>query len=66
MWRPKFGITNIFDPQLFIDPDGQLPLSLKISKNLQAWMRPIDVLTADQLINGMPDIGSDINGFEVQ
>jgi len=43
-----------------------LPLSVKQMERLKEWVRPCDVIPSDQWVNGMPDIATEINGYEVQ
>jgi hypothetical protein len=43
-----------------------LSLSIKQMERLKEWVRPCDVISGDQWINGMPDIATEINGYEVQ
>lgn len=34
-------------------------------KNLQEWARPKDHIPHEQFVNGMPDIATQVNGYEV-
>lgn len=65
IFSPEQGITNIFANEVFMDPDGMLALSVKQMERLKEWVRPCDVIPSDQWINGMPDIATEINGYEV-
>jgi len=42
-----------------------LKLSIKQMERLKEWVRPCDVIPSDQWVNGMPDIATEINGYEV-
>lgn len=44
VWAPEKGIINIFSPELYTDPDGLLPLSLKQTKNFKEWVRPVEII----------------------
>jgi len=50
---------------VYQDPDGMLKLSIKQMERLKEWVRPCDVIPSDQWLNGMPDVATEINGFEV-
>ena len=65
LWEPHLGIINIFDEYPFQDPDGNLALSTRQMKHMKEWARPIDVADPATFIRGMPDIATEINGFEV-
>jgi len=66
LWSPPHGITNIYSQTLYTDPNGTLPLSLKDHGNFDHWARLIDVLDKQYYINGLPDVASQITGYEVQ
>lgn len=59
------GIVNVFENDLFEDPDGLLPLSMKQMKALNNWARPIEVLKKTEFVNGMPEVAGEITGYEV-
>ena len=56
---------SIFENKEYVDPDGLLPLSVKQMEKLKYWQRAVDMIPTEQLVNGMPDIATDINGYEV-
>ena len=47
------------------DPEGLLPLSVRQMQKLREWSRPKDMIPHEQFVNGMPDIATGINGYEV-
>ena len=56
---------NIFENKHFEDPDGLLALSCKQMERLREWARPKDHIPAEQWVNGMPDIATQVTGYEV-
>ena len=34
-------------------------------KNLKQWQRAHEIVTKDQLVNGIPDVATQINGYEI-
>ena len=56
---------SIFENKHFEDPDGLLPLSVKQMTNLREWARPKDHIPAEHWVNGMPDVATQVNGYEV-
>jgi len=58
-------LFSIFENKQYEDPDGLLPLSVKQMQNLKDWTRAADMISSEFLINGMPDIATQITGYEV-
>ena len=56
---------SIFESRQWEDPEGLLALSVKQMKNLKTWVRAPELISREQLVNGMPDIATEINGYEV-
>ena len=65
IWKPENAIINIFEGKHFEDPDGLLPLAVRQMQKLREWARPKDHIPQDQFVNGMPDIATQVNGYEV-
>lgn len=65
LWSPSLGITNIYANKQYLDPNGMLPLSLKHMQRLKHWARAIDVLDSKHFVGGVPDIASQITGYEI-
>jgi hypothetical protein len=51
-------VCSIFSTELYEDPDGLLPLSLKQLKHFNEWVHPSEVIDHAQFIGGKPDIAS--------
>lgn len=66
LWSPALGITNIYNQKQYIDPNGTLPLSLKQHSHFRYWARLIDVLDSSYYVNGVPDVATQITGYEVK
>ena len=66
IWDPKRGIINIFENKHFEDPEGLLPLSVRQMQSLKEWTKFADMVSKSDYVNGMVDVATEINGFEVQ
>ena len=65
IWSPEQAIINIFENKHFEDPDGLLTLSVRQMQRLREWARPKDHIDSSNFVNGMPDIATQVNGYEV-
>ena len=48
-----------------MDPNGMLPLSLKQMQKLKYWFRAIDILDSAHFVRGVPDVATEITGYEI-
>lgn len=66
LWSPQLAITNIYANKQFIDPNGMLTLGLEQMQRLKGWYRAIDILDKKHFVGGVPDVATNITGYEIR